>query len=326
MENEEPLEDTQSQAEVDPWEQAFAALDKEAEENSEASSDSDAGEASNDAAADTDGSADSDSAEASDGNGSESAAGGSDPLGDQGEQQAAGAYDDLFRFTDEEVTEYKESLQKSIEEQALRDVSAAYIKKGARHNGNNIGATINDEDICKRDNDGIPHFYNPETGREFTGDNPRRQAQDWVDDYNKQLADAFNKTCQDYSKKLLEEQGHGLKVIEFAPKYEKLDPVRKAMFESIIEDYEITDKDGDLVGYSCDLDKALAAVNRQVRTMQTRFKGSTPTKPAATGPVLDSKTTNASANDNGKPEFKSLAEAMEWQQTQLLNKSKAKRK
>lgn len=326
MENEEPLEDTQGTTEVDPWEQAFAALDKEAEENSETSSDSDAGEASDDAAPDTDKGTDADSPEASDGNGSEGTAGGSDSLGDESGQQAAGAYDDLFRFTEEEVTEYKESLQKSIEEQALRDVSAAYIKKGARHNGNNIGATINDADICKRDSDGIPHFYNPETGREFTGDNPRRQAQDWVEDYNKQLADAFNKTCQDYSKKLLEEQGHGLKVIEFAPKYEKLDPVRKAMFESIIEDYEITDKDGDLVGYSCDLDKALAAVNRQVRTMQTRFKGSTPMKPAATGPVLDSKTTNASANEGGKPEFKSLAEAMEWQQTQLLNKSKAKRR
>lgn len=217
------------------------------------------------------------------------------------------------------MKEYKESLNNSIQEQTLTDVAKAYIDKGARNVNGKLGATINDPDICKRDRDGVPRFYNPDTGREFTGDNPRRQAQEWVNDYNKELADAFNKTCHDYSAKLLEEQGQGLKVIEFAPTYAKLDPVRKAMFESIIEDYEVKDKDGDLIGYSCDLNKALNAVNRQVKTMQTRFKSAP--KPAS-GPVLDMKSSASSSGENQPRQFKSIAEAMEYQQDQLLAKMK----
>lgn len=323
MENEEPLENKNQQDPIDPWAQAFAALDAEEKGDSEttpaqpAQPVDDNGE--DPKADDLGGSAA--AAESGDGNEPSPDAGGPSDFGGADGGSDARAYEDLFRFSEEEIKDYKDSLQKSIEQQTLRDVAQAYIGKGARNTNGRLGATINDADICKRDRDGVPRFYNPETGREFSGDNPRRQAQEWVDDYNRQLAAQFNETCRSYAAKLMEEQGVGLKVIEFAPKYEKLDPVRKAMFESIIEDYEIHDKDGDLVGYSCDLDKALAAVNRQVKTMQSRFHKQEPAAPS--GPVLDTKSTSAPGSDK-MPEFKSLAEAMEWQQTQLLNKRKAK--
>lgn len=323
MENGEPLENKNQQDPIDPWAQAFAALDAEEKGDSETAPVQPAqpvdGNGEDPKADDLGGNAA--AAEGGDGNEPSPDAGGPSDLGGADGGSDAGAYEDLFRFSEEEIKDYKDSLQKSIEQQTLRDVAQAYIGKGARNTNGRLGATINDADICKRDRDGVPRFYNPETGREFTGDNPRRQAQEWVDDYNRQLATQFNKTCRGYAAKLMEEQGVGLKVIEFAPKYEKLDPVRKAMFESIIEDYEIHDKDGDLVGYSCDLDKALAAVNRQVKTMQSRFHKQEPAAPS--GPVLDTKSTSAPGSDK-MPEFKSLAEAMEWQQTQLLNKRKAK--
>lgn len=323
MENEDPLENKDQQASADPWAAAFAALDKEEKGTAEtapvppAQPDGDDG-------ADSKGDDLGESAagsEGPDGNEPAADAGGPSDIGGADSGSDAGAYEDLFRFSEEEIKDYKDTLQKNIEQQTLRDVAQAYISKGARNTNGRLGATIDDADICKRDRDGVPRFYNPETGREFTGDNPRRQAQEWVDDYNRQLATQFNQTCRGYAAKLMEEQGVGLKVIEFAPKYEKLDPVRKAMFESIIEDYEIHDKDGDLVGYSCDLDKALAAVNRQVKTMQSRFHKQEQAAPS--GPVLDTKSTSAPGSDK-VPEFKSLAEAMEWQQTQLLNKRKAK--
>ena len=323
MENEDPLENKDQQASADPWAAAFAALDKEEKGTAEtapvppAQPDGDDGA---DSKGDDLGEGAAGS-EGPDGNEPAADAGGPGDLGGADGGSDAGAYEDLFRFSEEEIKDYKDTLQKNIEQQTLRDVAQAYISKGARNTNGRLGATIDDADICKRDRDGVPRFYNPETGREFTGDNPRRQAQEWVDDYNRQLAQQFNQTCRGYAAKLMEEQGVGLKVIEFAPKYEKLDPVRKAMFESIIEDYEIHDKDGDLVGYSCDLDKALAAVNRQVKTMQSRFHKQEQAAPS--GPVLDTKSTSAPGSDK-VPEFKSLAEAMEWQQTQLLNKRKAK--
>ena len=311
----------------DPWATAFAALDKEANENIETTPDpGDNENGDGTATQSTDGATD--TAPVAQGNSTEPTLsdGGSDTLGEVGGSEASGTLDDLFKFTEEEITEYKESLQKNIEDQTIRDVAKAFIDRGARNADGRLGASLNDPDICKRDSNGVPRFYNPDTGREFTGDNPRRQAQEWVNDYNKELAESFNKTCADYSKKLLEEQGHGLAVIEFAPKYEKLDPVRKAMFESIIEDYEIHDSDGDLVGYSCDLDKALNAVNRQVKTMQTRFSSNTPPQNnAPSGPVLDMK--SQPANDDGKvPQFKSIAEAMEYQQDQLLKNLREKDK
>ena len=198
---------------------------------------------------------------------------------------------------------------------------AAYVKQGARSRDGRLGATINDPDVCKRDQDGVPRFYNPETGREFTGDNPRRQAQEWVDDYNRELSEAFNKTCQQYERQLMEKEGGRLAIIEFAPKYKALDPVRRSMLESIIEDYEVTDDDGNIVAYSCDLDKALAAVNRQVRVIQQRFSKQGATAPAKpSGPALDTPSVGGTPEGEGRPQFKSIAEAMEWEQDRLLEK------
>lgn len=318
MENE--VENQEEQAPSDPWAAAFAALEQEQQEAPEKSAAAGGDEGSVSGSENDDSNQDSDDDDTGDGTPIPSLPGDNDRDGGAVAEPDAGTYDDLFRFTDEEVKEYKDSLQKSIENQTINDVANAFIKKGARNTNGKLGATINDPDICKRDRDGVPRFYNPDTGREFTGDNPRRQAQEWVNDYNKELANSYNKTCAEYGQRLLKEQGSGLQVIEFAPTYAKLDPVRKAMFESIIEDYEIKDNDGDLVGYSCDLNRALAAVNRQVKTMQARFK-STPKQTEPTGPALDMKN-SASQAPQGKKEFKSIAEAMEYQQDQLLAKMK----
>lgn len=194
------------------------------------------------------------------------------------------------------------------------------IKRGIRNTNGKLGATIDDEDICKRDSDGIPRFFNPDTGREFTGDNPRRQAQEWVEDYNKELAEVFDKVCNDVASKMMEEEAVSLQVIEFASKYDALDPVRRGMLESIIEDYEVTDDKGDLVGYSIDLDKALAIVERQVGMIRG-YASQHASKPESTSPALDMPS-HAGQGPAGKPKFNNLAEAMEWEQDQLLSKMK----
>lgn len=317
------------QVPADPWVAAFAALDTKDEAPAEAAADTDGTDGGELPDADqADRGADSDAPEGGDGTDSEEVPGGPGDLGGDDSQEDEGLDWDGIDLSEEEVVTYRESLMNDIRERTINDVVAAYIKQGVRHQGNRLGATINDPDVCKRDRDGVPRFYNPETGREFTGDNPRRQAQEWVEDYNKELADAFNRTCQDYSQKLLQDEGGRLAVIEFAPKYKALDPVRRSMFESIIEDYEITDKQGNIVGYSCDLDKALAAVNRQVSVIKERFAKQAPAaKPAPpTGPALDTPGTAGNAQGAGKPQFKSIEEAMEWQQDQLLAKMKGSKR
>ena len=314
------------QAPADPWAVAFAALSKQDEEAAEEAPDTGEGDGSGDVG-DTegaDGSEGSAAPEGTDGGGSEVLPGGPGDLDGAG----GGEDEDLdwlgVELSEEEIKQQRESFVEDIKQRTIRDVVAAYIKQGARNHDGRLGATINDPDVCKRDRDGVPRFYNPETGREFTGDNPRRQAQEWVDDYNRELSEAFNRTCGEYSQKLLDQEGGRIAIIEFAPKYKALDPVRRSMFEAVIEDYEVTDDDGNIIAYSCDLDKALAAVNRQVKVIQERFSKQQQQQPKAepTGPVLDTPSTSGAKQENERPQFKSLAEAMEWEQDQLLARTR----
>ena len=326
--NEEQVDPQVEQTPSDPWAMAFAALDQKDEEHSEGDTDTESGEKQEELqdTKQTDDGEDSTDTQAGDGGEAEGLTGGQGDLGGN-DSQSNGDLDWLgVDFSEEQVEEYKNSVIDDIKQRAITDVTNAYIKQGARNVNGRLGATINDPDICKRDSDGVPRFYNPETGREFTGDNPRKAAQEWVDYYNRELADAFNKTCQDYSQKLLQEENGRIAIIEFAPKYKKLDPVRRSMFESIIEDYEVTDDDGNIIAYTCDLDKVMNAVNRQVKVIQQKYSknmGSPAKQPS--GPALDTPSTDGGKQGNGKPQFKSLAEAMEWEQDQLLAKKKGSR-
>ena len=306
---------------VDPWEAAFAALSQDVQDGTVAAAD--AGDAAGGKLPAADGADQVEDADATIGT---DGAGDEGDLGEPGDTPGyAGAGDDegdwfSLDITQEEVEAYRQRVTEDIEARTLRDVAAAYIKQGARNTNGVLGANINDPDICKRSSDGIPHFYNPETGREFTGPNPRKEAQEWVDAYNQELRNAFNKTCADYSAKLMAGEESKLAVVEFAPKYKALDPVRRSMLDSLLEDYEVTDSDGDVIGYSCDLNKALAAVNRQVKMIQAKYGQGMPAKPAPSGPVLDTPSTSGQPSGGAVPQFKSVAEAMEWQQDQLLAK------
>ena len=328
--NEEQVETQVEQVPSDPWAAAFAALDKENEKSDNEASDTDTGggdETGNDLGdtkADDQGEG-SVEVEGDDGNEPAGELGGPGDLGG-----ADGGSDEDSDWlgvdlSEEQIEEYRNSVVEDVKQRTINDVVSAYIKQGARNVNGRLGATINDPDICKRDSDGVPRFYNPETGREFTGDNPRKAAQEWVDYYNRELADAFNKTCQEYSQKLMEKEGGRLAIIDFAPKYKKLDPVRRSMFESIIEDYEINDNDGNIIGYTCDLDKVLNAVNRQVKVIQQKYSKQGEQKAKPSGPALDTPDTGGGNNGNSKPQFKSLAEAMEWEQDQLLAKKRGAR-
>lgn len=336
-------ENQEGAAEVDPWAVAFAALDKENQENAAEASDTGTDQES-DNGTDASGASDADThtGDANTGTGSadnaaddsaalQGAAGGSGDLAGTD----AGTDDDdspsVFGITTEDFESYKESVVSRVEDRVIKDVAAEYIKRGARNTNGKLGATIDDKDICKRDEDGVPHFYNPETGKEFTGDNPRRQAQEWVDDYNRVLKENFNQTCSQYSQTLMEREAPALAVLEFAPTYEKLDPVRQTMLDNLLSDYEIKDSNDEIIGYSCDLNQALNAVNRQVKSIQ-EMQGaqSLPDKTqevvnsdgqSGQSPALDLKA-SATPPASGKPKFNSLEEAMEWEQDQLLAKQK----
>ncbi len=311
------------EVEADPWAAAFAAIGKKDEGGDEEAQHS--LEGSDGAVSEgTDGSENSAGVDMRDQGGT---AGSYDEPGDDngdGGYEAGEDSEDSLGIGVDDIESYRSTVREEVESRAIREVADAYIKQGARHTNGRLGATINDADICKRDEDGVPRFYNPETGKEFRGDNPRRQAQEWVDDYNAELARNFNDTTDKYVKRLMEQEQPRIAVLEFVPKYDKLDPIRKAMFDEMIVDYEITDKGGELVGYSCDLDKALAAVDRQVSKIQ-EYGRSRQTQQQPSGPALDMKST-ASVSAKEKPEVKSLADALLYQQEKQLEDFRNKRR
>lgn len=314
----EALEDTQGKGEADPWAAAFAALEQVGGGDDAGA----AGQGIADTGADGADGGTGPAADAQSGNGEGDAGEPGGPVDPDVEigGQDVGAEGDLLGITEDDVAEYRDGLVEDVRDRTVGDIAKAFIDRGIRHRDGRLGANIDDPDICKRDSDGVPRFYNPETGREFTGDNPRRQAQEWVDDYNRELADAFNRACEKYEETLMEQEAPSLAVLEFAPKYEALDPIRRGMLDSVLEDYEI-EEDGMVVGYSVDLDKALALVDRQVAMIQGYARENAPKKeePPATGPALDmGNSASAVGGNGGRPNFKSLAEAMEWQQNQLL--------
>lgn len=331
MQDEDVVQDSQGMGEADPWAAAFAAFDamhaKGGKEVADVGADDDARNAdggrreadTDTGAAGIDRSAGAPDVPAGDQPVPEAVDGG--PAHDVGEAGFADGIpqDDLLGVSDDEVESFREQLVEDVRDRATRTIAEKFLSNPKiRSKNGKLGATIDDSDICKRDSDGVPRFYNPDTGREFSGDNPRRQAQEWVDDYNRELAEVFNEQAHAEATKLAGEVEPQVKVLEFASTYDSLDPIRKGMFDDVIEDYEIHDENGDVIGYKCDLDAALATVNRQVERIQSWAKANAPKEnKVQSRPAMDMPSHGAGPED-ARPSFKNLAEAMEWEQDRIL--------
>ena len=224
-------------------------------------------------------------------------------------------------------------ITKDIEQQAIKDVHDAFIQRRIRNTNGKLGATINDPDILRKDADGVATFYDPDTGQPFDSryGSPREQARRWVETYNAELRDSFNQVAQQRIDQLTEAAKPTIEMLKFNDTFEKLDKTRQDMIDAFIEDYEILDNSGNIIGYSCDLNKVLNAVNRQIKRVQDGNQtaeqpaGVTQTQTTQTPPVtvpqspaLDMRTGSGIPSAEGKPEFKSVAEAMEWEQDQQL--------
>lgn len=310
---------------IDSWEAAFAALEqrnkKEPEETpADRDGQPDAGESGQ-----AEGTSGSDAEPVVEGQSDDAQLDGPDAGGSSAVDGAAGETVSEFDFSAEEVNETISSIESSIEDQAVSDVANAMKASGKIRvtRDGKLGASINDPDIYTKDEDGVPTYINPETGRPFTGDNPRAQAKQWVDDYNAELEQAFNKIAKQRIDELKKENEPIVRTLKFAETYKKLNDVQRDMLDSLIEDYEVKDEEGNAIGYSCDLDKALAQVNRQISKLTERGKALHPKqeKPAPTEPALDMPQSTGSS-ENKPPQFKSLAEAMSWSQDQMLKKGR----
>ena len=310
---------------IDSWEAAFAALEQRNKKEPEETPAGRDGQPDAEGSGEAEGTSGSDAEPVAEGQSDDAQLDGTNAGGSGAADGTAGETVSEFDYSAEEVNETISSIESSIEDQAVSDVANAMKASGKIRvtRDGKLGASINDPDIYTKDEDGVPTYINPETGRPFTGDNPRAQAKQWVDDYNAELEQAFNKIAKQRIDELKKENEPIVRTLKFAETYKKLNDVQRDMLDSLIEDYEVKDEEGNAIGYSCDLDKALAQVNRQIAKLTERGKALHPKqeKPAPTEPALDMPQSTGSS-ENKPPQFKSLAEAMSWSQDQMLKKGR----
>lgn len=310
---------------IDSWEAAFAALEQRNKKESEETPAGRDRQPDAEGSGEAEGTSGSNAEPVAEGQSDDAQLDGADAGGSGAVDGTAGEAVSEFDYSAEEVNETISTIESSIEDQAVSDVANAMKASGKIRvtRDGKLGASINDPDIYTKDEDGVPTYINPETGRPFTGDNPRAQAKQWVDDYNAELEQAFNKIAKQRIDELKKENEPIVRTLKFAETYKKLNDVQRDMLDSLIEDYEVKDDDGNAIGYSCDLDKALAQVNRQIAKLTERGKALHPKqdKPAPTEPALDMPQSTGSS-ENKPPQFKSLAEAMSWSQDQMLKKGR----
>lgn len=158
-------------------------------------------------------------------------------------------------------------------------------------------------------------FKNPENeGRPFA---TRMEAQQWCDSINRDIDEHFKQEAINTRNEYLEAAAPTLRLLAFAPKFDALDSRQQDVFDKLVAPYAITDEVGGTIGYSCDLDIALAQAQSIAAAFSTPAAAiaaangaadSQPVAPAApTGPALDMKTSGGAGTPAGEP--KTLQEA-----------------
>lgn len=302
---------------IDDWGPAFEALEKQAATPAAGDEADAAGDAAAAAAAAGDDDPSGDALVDAGGNGGSV----SDPGGTGGADGGR---------TPEDISALVAQYSTEIEQRAARETAQAFLnrtddqgRKLIRQTNGVLGATINDPDIYRVDPEtGVASFFNPDTGKPFDGPNPRAQAKQWVADWNEDLQETFNRIALARKAELEAEMAPVIQLLEFTPTYDALDPVRQKMFDALVEDYEVYDSENNHIGYSCDLNEALARVNRQVAALQAgREQPTAPAAPAApSSPAVDMP--NVGGGGGLDKPITSLAEAMEAAQDKLLARSK----
>ena len=207
----------------------------------------------------------------------------------------------------------RDNLIRNLQEQAKRETAEEFKKHGVK--------MLSMKDIYRRDEDGTVHFDNPDNPRaEFQS---RAEAQAWIDSMNKEISRTWDDEVMERAQKLYRQAQPAIMLLEFAPAYDAMDETVKAVFNDLVEPYSVYNQAGDIVGFSCNLNKMAA----QARTIANRFAGSKTQSSGNSsqkvskdqGPALDIKTGSGQANTEDV-EPKTVEEAMALLQRQKKGK------
>lgn len=169
------------------------------------------------------------------------------------------------------------------------------------------------DDIYDRQQDGRVIYRNPDDpNRPFAN---RMEAQQWIDSFNKQVQSALIKTATEIRDKNAKAAMPALKLLQFAPVYDVMDPAIREVFDDLIEDYEVKNRAGKVVGYSCDLEKMAMKAARLAKKYnnsprKTKVNGKVRKSGPQKSPALDTRSHGTAAGSKGDREPQTMEEAM----------------
>lgn len=179
------------------------------------------------------------------------------------------------------------------------------------------------DDVYERQQDGRVVYRNPDDpSRPFAN---RMEAQQWIDSFNRQVQTALVQTAAQIRDKNARAAMPALRLLQFAPVYDVMDPAIREVFDDLISDYEIKNRAGKVVGYSCDLERMAMKASRLAKKYNNsprsggnngKVRKSGPQK----SPALDARTHGTAAGSKGDGEPKTMEEAMK--RLREMNRSK----
>lgn len=238
---------------------------------------------------------------------------GGNETGENAEPADDDGYDDGGGSSDgAEEPEYPRDYQGAIN-QVATEITRAARQQAAKEFSDNGIRHFTMRDLYRRDDSGNVTFVNPDDrSRPFSS---RMEAQQWIDSMNKEIDSEMRKRSIEISKDIQKAAAPALRLLRFAPTYDAMPDATKRMFDDLIEDYEVKNGKGQVVGYSCDLDRMAAKAERiAAKYSHTSQRAGSSGKVRKSGPLkspaLDARSHGSSAaGKRGDGEVKTMEDA-----------------
>lgn len=210
---------------------------------------------------------------------------------------------------------YEQELMQELTNYSISSAIKRFTDKGIKP------ITIND--LYTRTDDGRAVYRNPDdSSRPF---NNRMEAQQWIDSFNNQLRDDVRREANRIKIQTAKQMKPSIELMRFAPRFDSMSKSEQSILDDLIEDYEVRNANGEIIGYNCDLnrmaDKAVrlaAKYNPSSKKVggNGKIRKSGPQK----SPALDAKTHGTASGSKGDREPQTMEEAMK--RLREMNRSK----
>ena len=161
-------------------------------------------------------------------------------------------------YTGADYQALQDQLTSEIQQAAMQQAVAEYQRDGIR--------PITMNDLYKRDQStGRVTYINPDdSSRPFSS---RMEAQQWIDSFNSQLRQEIQTRARAVSRELSKQMAPARRLLAFAPTFDAMDAQTREVFDDLVEGFEVRNQQGDVVGYTCDLNR----MAEQARRMAEKY-------------------------------------------------------